>query len=82
MSDRRRHQEERFKEGKTVGTRSYHFYEPVLNKMAVKFRRVNEDSEYCGEAVFNNVIPGAIKWQPTQFVACMYDGFWWTGLIN
>ena len=49
MSDRRRHQEERFKEGKTVpGTRSYHFYEPVLNKMVVKFERVNEDSEYCG----------------------------------
>ena len=82
MSDRRRHQGERFKEGKTVpGSRSHHFYEPVFNKMAVKFKRVNEESEYCGEVVFKNV-PDAIKWQPMQFVACMYDGFWWTGLIE
>ena len=45
MIDRREHQEQRFKEGSTVpGTRSYHFYEPVPNKMAVKFKRVNEDS--------------------------------------
>ena len=82
MSDRRRHQGERFKEGKTVpGSRSHHFYEPVFNKMAVKFKRVNEESEYCGEVVFKNV-PDAIKWQPMQFVACMYGGFWWIGLIE
>ena len=78
MSDRQRHQEERLA---VPGTRSYHFYEPVLNKMAVKFKRVNEDSGCCGEALFGNV-PDVIEWQPMQFVACMYDGFWWIGMIE
>ena len=65
------------------GTRSYHFYKPVLSKMVVimKFERVNEDSEYCGEAVFRKV-SNVVKWQPMQFVACMYEGFWWIGLIE
>ena len=81
MSDTRQNQEERFKEGKTVpGTRSYHFYEPFLKERAVKFKRVNEDSEYCGKAVFRNILD-EVKWQPMQFVACIYDGFWWIGLI-
>ena len=73
MSDSQKNQEERFKEGKTVpGTGSYQFYEPVLNEMAVKFKPVNENSEYCGKAVFRNILD-AVKWQPMQFVACIYD---------
>ena len=78
----REHQEERFKEGTTVpGTRSYHYYEPVPHKMSVKYRTVNEDIEYCGEAVFQD-IPVREKLQPMQFIACKYDGFWWIGLIQ
>ena len=78
MIDRRRHQEERFKESHTVpGTCSYHFYEPVPNKVAVKFKRVNED---FGEVVFHD-IPDAEKWQQMQFVNSKYDGFLWIGLI-
>ena len=78
----REHQEERFKEGTTVpGTRSYHYYEPVPHKMSVKYRTVNEDIEYCGEAVFQD-IPVREKLQPMQFIACKYDVFWWIGLIQ
>ena len=26
-------------------------------------------------------VPNAEKWQPMQFVASIYDRFWWIGLI-
>eukprot|EP00795_Rhopilema_esculentum_P002703 gene2703-915_t len=58
LSSREREQlEKRYKEGSTVpGTRSYHFYEPVPNReMAVRYKRVSEDNEYCGEYAFKDM---------------------------
>ena len=68
--------EKRYKEGSTVpGTPSYHFYEPVpYREMAVRYKRVSEDNEYCGEYAFKDM-PVLEVFQPMQFIACTYDGF-------
>lgn len=74
---------ERFSRGDTVpGTRSSHHFVPVsTSKIAHKLS--SEDDSYIDTHDFNlPTIPGLSEITPSTYVTCIYDSFWWVGLVR
>ena len=84
MDSVRTAQELRFRIGKTIpGTRSYHYFRVTSNGKS-RYKRTSFDSDFEGDFSFDHIgIPRVHvnECKPGCFVACLYDGFWWIGLI-
>ena len=72
----------RFASGKTIkGTRSYHYFAP-LSSVKVGYKRTSSDNEFTGSFSFEtNSLITQQSFKIMDYVSCMYDGFWWVGLI-
>ena len=79
----RAEQETRFMNGHTVaGTRNNHYFVPI-NEYQLKVGRIS-GSEYtfiANVGIMSELDKRDLKLQPGQYVACLYDGFWWIGNI-
>ena len=84
MESVRTAQELRFRMGKTIpGTRSYHYFR-VTSNGKIRYKRTSFDPEFEGEFSFDHIGIPRVRvndCKPGCFVACLYDGFWWIGLI-
>ena len=69
--------------GHTVaGTRNNHYFVPI-NEYQLKVGRIS-GSEYtfiANVGIMSELDKRDLKLQPGQYVACLYDGFWWIGNI-
>ena len=78
-------QKARFEMGKTIpGTRSYHYFMPVDNKM-IKYKRTSVSPAFEGEYSFDIQHEAQIDFEQCKlmtYVCCSYDGFWWIGMIK
>ena len=74
----------RFRLGKTVpGTRSYHYFS-VSSESKVSYKCTSFDPEFKGKSSFDQISATRVSindCKPLCFVACLYDGFWWVGMI-
>ena len=75
--------EERFSSGNTVpGTRSSHHFIP-LSSSKIVHKPSTEDESHTGTHDFN--LPTTFQLcdiRPMTYVICLYDSFWWVGLVN
>ena len=83
MDEVRKSLEERFSRGNTVpGTRSSHHFIPISSsKIAHKLS--SEDESHAGTHDFN--LPTTFQLndiRPMTCVTCLYDSFWWLGLVT
>ena len=83
MDEVRKSLEERFSRGNTVpGTRSSHHFIPISSsKIAHKLS--SEDESHAGTHDFN--LPTTFQLcdiRPMTCVTCLYDSFWWVGLVT
>ena len=83
MDEVRKSLEERFSRGNTVpGTRSSHHFIPISSsKIAHKLS--SEDESHAGTHDFN--LPTTFPlchFRTMTYVACLYNSFWWVGLVT
>ena len=83
MGEVRKSLQERLSKGNTVpGTRSYHHFKTLSpSKMAHKL--LSEDKSQAGTHDFN--LPTTFQLcdiKPMTYVTCLYNSFWWVGLIT
>ena len=75
--------EERFSSGNTVpGTRSSHHFIP-LSSSKIVHKPSSEDESHTGTHDFN--LPTTFQLcdiRPMTYVTCLYDSFWWVGLVT
>jgi len=76
--------QKRFEKGSTVpGTRSFHFFSSAAIS-SISYKRVSNDCQFCGTHSFFeepvNVTIDDIKLM--SYIACIYDGKWWVGLVE
>ena len=92
VADHSSRQNERFSNIKTVqGTRDYHSFIPSDNRRLLA-KRISGDESSVAVSVFVTEPPterdiGAsqLSWslcEPGKYVACLYDGNWWIGMIR
>ena len=75
--------EEQFSRGNTVlGTQSSHHFIP-LSSFKIAHMLSSEDKSYDGTHDFN--LPTTFQLcdiRPMTYVTCLYDSFWWVGLVT
>ena len=83
MGEVRKSLEERFSRGNTVpGTRSSHHFIP-LSSSKIAHKLSSEDESHAGTHDFN--LPTTFQLcdiRPMTYVTCLYDSFWWVGLVT
>ena len=75
--------EKQFPRGNTVsGTRSSHHFIP-LSSSKIAHKLSSEDESHAGTHDFN--LPTTFQLcdiRPMTYVTCLYDSFWWVGLVT
>lgn len=79
--------ESRFKGAQTLpGTRSFHNFQPQNDSQTIEARRISKDEKAA--IVFNlfniqeNFLVKLDDLYPGCFIACVYDSFWYFGMVN
>lgn len=71
----------RYKMGHTIpGTRSFHIFLPIQPGV-IAFKRTAEDEEISGEHHFFETESRVAALKLQDYVAAMYDGHWWVGMV-
>lgn len=83
MEEVRKFLEARFARGNTVpGSRSSHHFAP-LSTSNIGHKLTSEDESYTDNHDFN--LPSILEISdisPMQYVTCVYNSFWWIGIVN
>jgi hypothetical protein len=75
----------RFTMGRTLpGTRSFHHFIPI-DKYTISFKRMSQQTDvqtFKLVQIPNELVVQQVIYNHMDYVACMYDSFWWIGIIN
>ena len=82
MDEVRKSLEERFSWGNTAHTRSSHHL-ITLSSSKIAHKLSSEDESHAGTHDFNLPTTSQLcDIRPMTYVTCLYDSFWWVGLVT